>query len=268
MSESASVMTGSKLRVSIVTITRNAREFVPDTIRSVAEQTYPLIEYIVVDGASTDGTVDIIRANSHHISRWISEPDRGISDAFNKGLALSTGDYVLFLNSDDRLASSSVVARMVDAIENAGVPELIYGDCNLVDRQSGRHLYKATIEFSTGAFKRGRTLPHPSLFTSRAYFDRYGPFDTEFRIAMDYEFLLRGALESRVVHVPIVVTEVRSGGISTRSPVVIPEIVRALRKNGIIRTAFGAFALHGYFRLRGALRGIRQLFSLSRSAQS
>jgi len=268
MNDAMSGMTGSTLCVSIITITRNGREFIGDTIRSVSEQTYPRVEYIVIDGASTDGTVDVIRANSRHIANWSSEPDSGIADAFNKGLSLSTGDYVLFLNSDDRLASPSAVEKVVETIVDTGGPELIYGDCNLIDRQSGQYLYKASIEFSPRAFKRGHTLPHPSLFTSRAYFDRYGRFDTQFRIAMDYEFLLRGALQSRVVHVPIVVTEVRTGGISTRSPAVIPEIVRALRKNMIIRTSLGAFALQGYFQFRGLLRRIREHFFSSRFAKS
>lgn len=253
--------------VSIVTIARNNRDFVEGTIKSVISQDYPHIEYIVVDGASTDGTADIIRKYESKVSKFISEPDDGIADAFNKGFRSSTGEYILFLNSDDRLASPNAVRSMVSAIVKTGGPDLIYGDCDLVDRHSGQHLYKASIEFSPGAFKRGHTLPHPSLFTSRAYFDRYGTFDTQFRIAMDYEFLLRGALQSRVVHVPIVVTEVRTGGISTRSPAVIPEIVRALRKNKIIRTSLGASALRGYFKLRGIVRRVRQLFSSSRPVQ-
>lgn len=259
-------MEAKRILVSIITIARNSRDFVEETIESVISQDYPHIEYIVVDGASTDGTVDIIRKYESRASKFISEPDDGIADAFNKGFRSSTGEYILFLNSDDRLASPSVIKRMVDAIVSTGGPELIYGDCDMVDRQSGQRLYKASIEFLPAAFKRGRTLPHPSLFTSRAYFDRYGMFDTQFRIAMDYELLLRGALQSRVVRVPIVVTEVRTGGISTRSPVVISEIVRALRKNRIIRTPIGAVALLSYFRFRAMLRGVRERLFSSRPA--
>ena len=246
-------------RVSIVTVTLNNRAYIDDTIRSVLGQSYPAIDYIVIDGGSTDGTAEIVKSYATRLSAWISEPDRGIADAFNKGLALSRGDYVLFLNSDDRLASARAVETMVAAIIDAGFPELIYGDCNLIDRVSGKYLYTASIDFPPRAFRWGRTLPHPSLFTSRDYFDRHGNFDTQFRIAMDYEFLLRGAPKSRVVHVPVVITEVRSGGISTYSTAVAPEIVRALRKNGLIRTSLGAVSLLAYFRARALLRGIREL---------
>lgn len=254
-------------KISIITVVRNGREFIEQTIKSVLSQHYSHIEYIVIDGGSTDGTGDVIKLYSGRISKWISESDSGIADAFNKGLSLSTGDYVLFLNSDDCLASPDVIDRTVQAIIETRCPELIYGDCNLVDRLSGRHLYTASIEFSIRAFKLGRTLPHPSLFTSRAYFDRYGKFDTQFRIAMDYEFLLRGAPQSRVVHVPFVVTHVRTGGISTRSPAVVAEIVRALRKNLVIRTSLGAFALLGYFRIRALLRRIKEALLPTRPAQ-
>jgi glycosyltransferase len=255
------------LKISIITVVRNGREFIEQTIKSVLSQHYRHIEYIVVDGGSTDGTDGVIKLYSGRISKWVSESDTGIADAFNKGLALSTGDYVLFLNSDDYLASPDVIGRMVQSIIETGCPELIYGDCNLVDRLTGRHLYTASIDFSLRAFKSGRTLPHPSLFTSRGYFDQHGKFDTQFRIAMDYEFLLRGALQSRVVHVPFVVTHVRTGGISTRSPVVAAEIVRALKKNQVIRTSFGAFAMLGYFRIRALLRGIKETLFPTRSAQ-
>lgn len=243
--------------VSIVTITRNSRAFLGETIKSVITQDYPRIEYIVVDGASTDGTIDIIASYKSMITRSISEPDAGIADAFNKGLRLSTGDYVVFLNSDDRFATPRVVGDMVQAIISAGLPDLIYGDCTLHERESGRYLHAINVCFSPRAFLWGRTLPHPSLFTSRAYFDRHGEFDTRFRIAMDYEFLLRGALQTRVVHVPLIVTEIRTGGISTRSPEVINEIVSALRKNGIIRSSLGALVLLSYFRARSVLRRLK-----------
>lgn len=246
------------LKISVITVVRNGRDFVGQTIQSVLDQQYQPVEYIVVDGGSTDGTVDIIKSHGDRISKWISEPDSGISDAFNKGLALSGGDYLLFLNADDRLASPEVVGRMVQAIVDEGYPELIYGDCAVIDRQTGRYLYTASIEFVPRAFKMGRTFPHPSLFTSRSYFDRYGQFDTDFGIAMDYEFFLRGALASRVVHTKSLVTEVRNGGMSTNRAAAVEEIVRALRKNGIVRTAAGAWALRGYFGGRSFMRKARE----------
>src|SRR6267142_1830060 len=104
-------MAGERPRVSIVTVTLNSREHVEDAIRSVLSQTYPAIEYVIIDGGSTDGTLDVIRAHEKDFASWISEPDRGIADAFNKGLAATSGDYVLFLNSDDWLADPEALSR-------------------------------------------------------------------------------------------------------------------------------------------------------------
>ena len=255
------------LKISIITVVRNNRDFVRQTIDSVVSQDYPRVEYIVIDGGSDDGTLDIIKAYDGRLAKWVSEPDAGIADAFNKGLALSTGDYLLFLNSDDHLAAPNVVSRMAGAIEERQYPDLIYGDCELIERQSGRYLYTASIEFSRRAFKMGGTLPHPSLFTQRSYFERHGLFDTSYRIAMDYEFLLRGALASRIEHVRFVVTKVRDGGVSTNSAQVVPEIISALRKNRFIRTPIGACALAGYFKSRSMMRRLKEALNGSRSAR-
>jgi glycosyltransferase involved in cell wall biosynthesis len=255
------------LKISVITAVRNNREFVRQTIDSVLSQDYAHIEYIVIDGGSHDGTLDIIKAYDGRLAKRISEPDMGIADAFNKGLALSTGDYLLFLNSDDHLASPNAVTRMVRAIEESRYPDLIYGDCDLIERESGRYLYTASIDFSARAFKLGRTLPHPSLFTRRSYFEKHGQFDTHYRIAMDYEFLLRGALASRIEHVRFVVTKVRDGGVSTNSARVVPEIISALRKNRFIRTTMGARALAGYFKSRAMLRRLKESLRRSGSAR-
>lgn len=247
------------LKVSIVTITRNSRVYVKDAIESVIGQTFPSIEYIMVDGGSTDGTVDIIRSYNDRISKWVSEPDGGIADAFNKGLAFTTGDYIMYLNSDDRLASPRVIEDMVAAIEREGLPELAYGDLCVIDRESGRQVRTLRWEFSAHALRFGRTIPHPSLLMHRRYFLQHGSFDTSFRIAMDYELLLRGATKSRVVHVPVTVSEFRTGGVSNPGPLVVDEIIRAQRKNGMVCTDIAATLLRAYFTGRARLRGIKSL---------
>lgn len=245
-----------RILVSIITVTCDSRTFLEETIKSVSEQTYPRIEYIVIDGASTDGTVDIIKANSRYIAKWISEPDTGIADAFNKGFSLSTGDYILFLNSDDRLAAPDAVEIMVRAISECGQPELIYGDYEIRDRVTDAKKYNGSVQFRRSDFLRGRVLPHPCLFTHRSYFQRFGTFDTQFRIAMDYEWMLRGALQCRVVHVPYLLTRIRDGGISVNNPKTVSEIVHALRKNGHIRTVFGMVMLRTYFWARSVARRV------------
>lgn len=252
-------------KISIITVVRNGAQFVGQTIASVRSQSYSNIEYIVVDGGSTDGTLDIIRANEAGIARWISEADQGIADAFNKGLALATGDYLLFLNADDALAAQDVVADVVDLIQVHSQPEIFYGDCDLLDRQSEEVLSRTSITFQSEKMRYGHMIPQPAMFTRRSYFEKYGKFDTTFRIAMDYEWLLRGGLSERVVHVPLLVTRVHDGGVSTQSrAAVINEIVRALQKNRLITNGFGEGKLRAYFLARAAAKKMLKFFGLYR----
>lgn len=244
-------------RISVITIVRNGMPFVEQTIKSVIGQIYQNVEYIVIDGGSTDGTVDVIRAHAAGIAKWISEKDAGISDAFNKGLSFATGDYILFLNADDALSSPDVLYEMAKNIVGSDYPGLIYGDCDVLDRSTGEILYRASIEFSPEGLRTGQMLPHPSLFASRAYFDKYGTFDTDFRIAMDYEWLLRGGPKERVVHVPVLVSNVRTGGISTQDQRrAVNEIISALRKNGYIASGWKEARMRGYFFARSFARSL------------
>lgn len=256
-------------RVSVITATLNSRTYLEDTIQSVLAQNYPSLEYVIVDGGSADGTVDLIRAHENRLAAWVSEPDQGIADAFNKGLAKTSGDYVLFLNSDDRLARQDAIEIMMDAARHSGEPEIIYGDCTLIDRQSSRPIRRVSIPFVPVYFRLGRIIPHPALFMKRSYIEAYGNFDTSFQIAMDFELLLRGIFECRVVHVQKVVTVVRSGGLSTRHRrTVVEEIIRALRKNHVIRTRIGELTIRGYFGMRSILRPIRKWISRRMRQQS
>jgi glycosyltransferase involved in cell wall biosynthesis len=251
-------MTGTPPRVSVVTVALNSGAHIGDAIRSVLAQTYPCIEYTIVDGGSTDGTVNVIRAYESRLAAWISEPDRGIADAFNKGLAKTSGDYILFLNSDDWLVDPEAVSKAMEAAAKSAYPEVVFGDCDIVDRDSGRPLRRLSMSWSPRAFRLGRMINHPALFTHRAFFEKYGTFDTSYRIAMDFELLLRGVFQSRVVHLPRVLTNMRSGGLSMRNRErVVGEIVRALKKNGFIRTRWGEHCVRGYFALRGTLRPLR-----------
>ncbi|HMH18377.1 MAG TPA: glycosyltransferase family 2 protein [Burkholderiales bacterium] len=242
-------------RVCIVTVSLNNRVHIDETIRSVLEQTYPAIEYVVVDGGSTDGTVEVIRSHASRLATWISEPDGGIADAFNKGLRRVNGDYILFLNAGDRLATSDAVSEIMHAAREANYPEIVFGDCDIVDGDSGRHLRRLSMKWCPLAFRFGRMINHPATFTHASYFVRYGEFDTSFRIAMDFELMARGILKSRVLHVHTVTTTMRSGGVSTRDrEAVVKEIVRALRKNSIVKTRAEELFLRGYFTARRVMR--------------
>lgn len=252
-------MAGERPRVSVVTVTLNSREHIGHAIRSVLSQSYPSVEYAIIDGGSTDGTLDMIRAHEKKLAYWTSEPDRGIADAFNKGLAATGGDYVVFLNSDDWLADPDALSRAMQAATGSPLPDVIFGDCNIVDRETGQVVRRLDHGWSPTAFRLGRMINHPALFTHRSYFKKYGTFDESFRIAMDYELLLRGALRSRVVHVPSVITNMRSGGLSMRNrEAVVAEIIRALKKNGVISSRWQEGFFLAYFAARRLLRPLRR----------
>lgn len=250
-------------RISIITIVRNGMPFVEQTIDSVLGQHYRDIEYIVIDGCSTDGTVEVIKSRESGIAKWVSEKDGGIADAFNKGLSFASGDYIMFLNSDDALANPNVLEDIAEAIVDNKFPALIYGDYNILKRDSGEFIYHGIVKLSHKGLLRGQVLPHPCLFTHRAYFDKYGEFDPRFKIAMDYEWLLRGGFVERIVHVPLTVSNIRDGGISTVDHgKVVDEIVSALKKNLFILSVFGEYKMRGYFFIRSFARNILNAIGL------
>jgi glycosyltransferase involved in cell wall biosynthesis len=176
--------------VSVITPSFNAGGSIERTIRSVLAQNYAPLEYFVVDGGSTDGTLDIIRRYSENLTGWKSEPDRGIADAFNKGLAMASGKYVLFVNADDWLEPDHV-ATAVEVLEQHPNMAFVFGD--LVHHrgdapaylQTGGHDYAHALPYRMGR------LNHPSMVFRRAYFDRIGVFDTRYTIAMDFNWLQR-----------------------------------------------------------------------------
>lgn len=249
-------MKTDNIKISVITVIYNGIDFIEDTIRSVIGQDYNNLEYIIIDGGSTDGTVELLKSYDNNVTRWISEKDGGIAEAFNKGLTHCTGDYVLFLNSDDMLTDPSVIQTIVDEINKNSHPCLIYGDFDIIDRNSGKPLYRGVVNFSCkGMIKRGEILPHPCLFTSKKYFDKYGTFDTWYRIAMDYELFLRGVFKETVVHVPVLTTKIRSGGASTGNrELVVEEIIAALEKNGHLRSPLAKLRRNLYFTFRFYVR--------------
>jgi glycosyltransferase len=199
--------------------------------------------------------VEIVKSYRSRIAFWTSEEDEGIADAFNKGFAASSGVYVLYLNSDDRLAGPEVIGNMVEMIHRHQSPTLIYGDIDYIDRESGRFLRRASISFTRKHFLRGHMFPHPGLFAHRKYFVKYGYFDTTFKFAMDYEWLLRGALKEHIVHVPVLIAKFRTGGTSDSDESRVKnEIIAALRKNGFISSRLGEMKMRCYFLIRATAK--------------
>jgi glycosyltransferase involved in cell wall biosynthesis len=174
--------------VSIVTPVFNGEAYLAQTIRSVAEQTYDNVEYVVIDGGSTDGTVRILRDHEDSIDYWVSERDNGISDAFNKGILLTTGEFVGIIGSDDWYAPDAVetIVSMRDAVTS-----FAFGSCTYIDGRGNRTLIKPDRDYARRIEKYMPHIHHPTVFVRRSTYDRYGLFSGDYRYAMDYEFLLR-----------------------------------------------------------------------------
>ena len=184
------------MKISIITTSYNSARTLRDTMDSVLRQGYTDYEYIVIDGASKDGTVDLIREYEPRFEgrmRWISEPDRGIYDAMNKGLAMATGDVVGLLNSDDFYASDDILEIIAHAFTTPDAPDAIYGDVHYVDEVDTT---KVVRYYSSSKFTRKRMLmgympAHPSFYVRRECYEKFGAFDTSYRVAADFENLLR-----------------------------------------------------------------------------
>lgn len=227
------------MKISIITVAFNAARTIADTLESVAAQIHPEIEHIVVDGASTDGTLDIIERH-RNISRLISEPDQGIYDAMNKGLGLATGEIIGFLNADDVYADNGVLER-VSAIMAKDDLDALFGDAEFVSpTRPNQPLRRYRSErFRPERIAWGWMPAHPALFLRRSVYERFGKFRTDYRIAGDFELVARifhgGTLTYR--HVPEVLVRMRTGGVSTggwRNTILLnQEVLRACRENGI-----------------------------------
>lgn len=178
------------LKISIITVAFNSEKTIRATLQSIARQTYPNVEHIVVDGGSTDGTMDIVRGFKH-VKKSISERDYGIYDGMNKGLALATGDVVGFLNSDDIYVDDSVLERVASVFELKNVDSL-YSDLAFFEEKENN----ITRVWNAGLIKRKRFLfgwmpPHPTFFAKKSVYERFGGFDINFRQSADYELMLR-----------------------------------------------------------------------------
>lgn len=178
----------SGLKVSIITVSYNASETIEKTICSVISQTYPNIEYIIIDGNSSDGTKEIIKKYEKHISTWISEPDNGIYDAMNKGIKLATGDIIGLLNSDDYYFNSEVISDIVGFYSKAEDNSIIHGNLMRLIKEKKFFLKPNNRE---NAILEGPAYLHPTMFVPRKLYQSCGLFDTKYQIAADYDLMLR-----------------------------------------------------------------------------
>ncbi|RJQ17504.1 MAG: glycosyltransferase [Nitrospiraceae bacterium] len=208
------------MKVSIITAAFNNCDTVEDSIRSVINQKYENIEYIVVDGGSSDGTVEIVKEYQGKIAKWISESDKGIYHALNKGLKMSTGDIIGFLHADDLYANDMVIDWVVSRIVNCDT-EGCYGDLLYVNKKNTDKIvrYWKSRPYSEGLFQNGWMPPHPTFFVRKEVYERHGFFNTDFKIASDYELMLRFIEKNKISthYIPEVLVKMRAGGTSNGS---------------------------------------------------
>ena len=185
------------MKITIITVVYNRKSTIEQTIWSVLYQTYKDIEYIIIDGGSNDGTVDIIKKYSDRINCWISEKDNGIYNAMNKGILKATGDYIEFLNSDDALVDEYVIENIVKKIKEKNMPDIFSSAIWLVNEKNKKQCLLKTLNIES--LKKGKSIPHPGIFMKKNILKRY-MFNEKYNIVSDFELLLRCALDNRIFY--------------------------------------------------------------------
>ena len=202
---------------SVITVTFNAEAVLESTIKSVAGQTWPAVEHIIVDGASTDGTMEIVRRHSESISCVLSEPDNGLYDAMNKGIRMATGDYLLFLNAGDCLHSCSTLEDIVQGLPAGNLPDILYGETAIVDNQNHflrmRRL-QTPRQLTWHSFRMGMLVCHQSFFVLRALAE---PYDLRYHYSADFDWCIRMMKKASMLHnVHLTVADFRKEGLTAQ----------------------------------------------------
>lgn len=252
------------MKISIITITYNSAKTLKDTLKSVLKQTYSNLEYIIVDGASKDNTLSVIKKYEPLFNgriKWISEPDKGLYDAMNKGINMATGELVGILNSDDYFTSNDIIQKIAEVFQQDTLIDAVYGDVHFVHPND---LNKCVRYYSSKVFKRnlmrmGFMPAHPSFYIRRECFEKYGLYKTDYKVAADFEFLLRVIYNAKIKtkYLPIDMVTMRTGGASTSGfeshKQIMKEHLRAFRENGIY-TNVGLLSLRYFYKIGEILK--------------
>lgn len=247
------------MKISLITVTFNSGITLKTTLDSILEQSHTDYEYIVVDGASKDNTVALINEYEPRFKnkiKWISEPDNGLYDAMNKGIQMATGDVIGILNSDDFFTSNHILQLISETFEHNNNIDAVYGDIHFVNPDN---LEKCVRYYSSKVFKRslmrlGFMPAHPSFYMRKSCFDKYGLYKTDYKIAADFEFLLRLILKNKIrtKYLPMDMVTMRTGGASTsgiKSYVgIMKEHLRAFKENDIY-TNVGLLSLRYIYKI-------------------
>lgn len=247
------------LKVSIITITYNSESTLIDTIDSVLNQTYKNIEYIIVDGQSNDSTVSIVHSYKDRIAKFVSEKDKGLYDALNKGISMATGDVIGILHSDDFYTSHHIIENVVNTFQS-NHSDAVYADLFYVDKENTNKIFRKwkSGHYEHGMFLHGWMPPHPTFFVKRSIYEKYGSFNLDLVSAADYELMLRFIHKHRIklAYLPEFIIKMRVGGKSNVS------IKNRIRANNEDKKAWKINGLNPYFYTMylKPLRKIIQLF--------
>ncbi|MEZ4901049.1 MAG: glycosyltransferase family 2 protein [Spirosomataceae bacterium] len=208
------------MKISIITVVFNGQDTIRDCIESVLNQSYHDIEYIIIDGKSTDNTIEIVKEYGTKIAVFVSEKDNGIYDAMNKGIACATGDVVGILNADDFYSNTRIIEKIVNAL-NTTQADGVYGDLIYVDNKNTKKIkrYWKSGEFRRSRFLYGWMPPHPTFFLKSASYKQFGVYRTDLGSAADYELMLRMMYKQslKISYLPTIITIMRAGGVSNRT---------------------------------------------------
>ena len=227
------------MKISIITVVYNNKKTIQDTIKSVLSQDYKNIEYIIIDGGSTDGTLDIINKYKKRIRKIISEKDHGIYDAMNKGIKLATGSIIGILNSDDIYFDNTIISNVINISKKKPI-DCLYGDLIYISKTKPNKIIRnwESSRFIKNSFLKGFHPPHPTFFVKKELFTKYGLYDTNFKISADFELMLRFLEKYNITsyYLPKTIIKMRTGGISNNNifNIIMGNIycLKAFKKNG------------------------------------
>lgn len=215
------------MKISIITVCYNSAETIEDTIKSVLDQEYKSIEYIIVDGGSTDGTLDVLKKYRDQIHKYISEPDNGVYDAMNKGIKLATGDVVGFLNAGDFYAAKTAISQIAASFKKNDC-QVVYADLEYVTENNPEKTVRrwTSKPYQDNLFRKGWHPPHPTFFAQKSAYDKYGAFDLTYNIGADYELMLRFLKKhnAKSCYIPSILVKMRNGGKSNKN---LRQIIKA-----------------------------------------
>ncbi|MDC1002718.1 glycosyltransferase family 2 protein [Candidatus Pelagibacter sp.] len=250
------------MKISVITVTYNCSEVLNDCITSVKNQSYKNIEHLVIDGGSSNDTMKLLRANQHHFTVLVSEPDYGIYDAMNKGIKLAKGDVIGFLNSDDFYNNNDVLLKVANLFKSDANLNACYADLVYTDKVNTSKIirYWKPGEFIFGSFSKGWSPPHPTLFVRKSIYERIGCFNLKYKISSDVDLMMRllEVHKIRVRYIPELWIRMRLGGLSNKNFKNILkqnlDVLRALKSNNLIANPFSFFIHKIYLRAKQFLK--------------